>query len=647
MTSSTGTYVAVVEPGFWNIVTPVLAGYAFDPPFREYTVVTGNLSGQDYAASPGYRLSGTITIGGAPLSGVRITGLPTEIRTDEFGNYSIMLPIGWGGTVIPVLSGFTFSPPYMNYAQLLEDTTAQDYTATYAGGGEDIYEDNDTFATAATVAVGAVIPDLVLNDQDWFKFEVLPGDAGKTLGVRLRATAFPNGAAVSDPTRSKDLDYGIMDQTGKLLTYSMSGSIDEVTFIPDIQPGWYTIGHTYMVNPGMVYSLYVTTAELLPVGKVTGRVTNEDGQGIDGVTVQLFKLPFDWNESHAMAITDADGFYKAAAFSGDYQVKVGLQDFDQNPNDGLPDGWVPVRNYLPNSYDYDKTVTLDDGAPISADVMLEWAGAISGRITDGEGNPIQSARINAYLAGGIQASVAYTDADGNYELRHLRSANYALQFRPPAGSPLAREWYNDVNAMGASLPVPAVAETTTMGIDAVLETGGQISGHVRNEAGDPIQGVTAVALDPSGIAMQAANSQSDGSYFLNSLKEGSYKIVFNPANCYSGNFMFREYNSGEPVPVADGQTTSGIDAVMYPAGAIIGRLSDQDDDGLMSGSVQAFSASTGDMWAATIDYMGNYTIRNLPPGNYRVRFGLYLSARSPTIRPNGIRTPTAARMPPF
>ena len=400
----------------------------------------------------------------------------------------------------------------------------------------------------------------------------------------------------------------------------MSGSIDEVTFIPDIQPGWYTIGHTYMVNPGMVYSLYVTTAELLPVGKVTGRVTNEDGQGIDGITVQLFKLPFDWNDSHAMAITDADGFYKAAAFSGDYQVKVGLQDFDQNPNDGLPDGWVPVRNYLPNSYDYDKTVILDDGAPISADVTLEWAGAISGRVTDGEGNPIQSARINANLAGGIQASVAYTDADGNYEIRHLRSANYALQFRPPAGSPLAREWYNDVNAMGASLPVPAVAETTTMGIDAVLETGGQISGHVRNEAGDPIQGVTAVALDPSGIAMQAANSQSDGSYFLNSLKEGSYKIVFNPANCYAGNFLFREYNSGEPVPVADGQTTSGIDAVMYPAGAIIGRLSDQDDDGLMSGSVQAFSASTGNMWAATIDYMGNYTIRNLPPDNYRVRF---------------------------
>ena len=59
---------------------------------------------------------------------------------------------------------------------------------------------------------------------------------------------------------------------------------------------------------------------------------------------------------------------------------------------------------------------------------------------------------------------------------------------------------------------------------------------------------------------------------------------------------------------------------MYPAGGIHGRLTDQDNDGLMSGSVQAFNASTGDMWAATIDVVGDYGIRNLPPGNYRVRF---------------------------
>ena len=85
----------------------------------------------------------------------------------------------------------------------------QDYTATYAGGGEDLYEDNDTFATAATVAMGTVIPDLVLNDQDWFKFEVLPGDAGKTLGCAPPGDGLPerNGRFRSDPQQGPRLRH--------------------------------------------------------------------------------------------------------------------------------------------------------------------------------------------------------------------------------------------------------------------------------------------------------------------------------------------------------------------------------------------------------------------------------------------------------
>lgn len=621
VTSSTGTYVAVVEPGFWNTVTPVLAGYAFDPPLRTYAVVTGNLPGQDYSAQPGYRLSGTITVGGAGLSGVRITGLPTEIRTNSQGAYSIMLPSGWGGTVIPVLTGFTFSPTHMDYASLLADAPLQDYTASYAGGADDAYENNDTFATAAIVPMGTVIPDLVLLDEDWFKFEVPAGDAGKVLGIRLFATAFPNGTAVSDPLHNKDLDFGVMDESGKLLTHAISGSVDEVAFIPDIQPGWYTIAHTYMPNPGMVYSLFVTVSDVLSVGTVSGRIIDEDQQGIDGITVELYKVPFDWNDSHPLAVTDADGNYKIAAFPGSYQIKVNMQDYAQNPNDACPDNWLPVRNYPPNSYNYDATVVVSPETPVTgADVMLEWAGAISGRVTDGEGNPLDQARVHAYLAGGIQASVAYTDADGNYTLRRLRSANYALLFRPPTGSTLAREWYNDLTTFAESLLVAATAEMTTTGIDAVLEAGGQISGHVTNENGDPVRGVTVAAVDASGVTMQGTTTQSDGSYLLNSLRPGTFTIVFNTSTCTVGNYMTRGHGSGEPVPVVSGQTTSNIDAVLYAAGAIAGRLTDQNDHGLMSGSVQAVNDATRESWGATIDYEGNYLIRLLPPGSYRVRF---------------------------
>jgi protocatechuate 3,4-dioxygenase beta subunit len=621
VTSSTGTYVAVVEAGFWDTVTPVLAGYAFDPPFRNYTAVTENLSGQDYSGSPGYRLSGTITVGGAPLSGVRITGLPTELRTDDQGMYSVMLPIGWGGTVIPELSGFTFSPPYMNYAQLLADTTGQDYTATFVGGQDDLYEDNDSFAAAAEISMGMVIPDLVLLDEDWFKFYVPAEDAGKVLGIRIFATSFPNGVAVPDTLNNKDLDFGLMDATGKLLSHAISGAVDEVVFLPDIQPGWYTIAHTYMQNPGMVYSIYVTASDELPVGTISGQVVVDGEQPVDGVTVELYKIPFDWNDSHPLAVTDADGNYKLAAFSGNYKIKVNVQDYSQNPNDGYPDTWLPVRNILSGTFNHDATVVVSPDVPVTgADVSLEWAGAISGRVTDGDGNPLEQARVNAYLDGGIQASSAYTDAAGNYTLRRLRPAVFALQFRPPTGSPLAREFYDDRTTLAASLPVVAVAEATTAGIDAEFEMGGQITGRVTNGTGDPVPGVQVVAPDAAGMAMQATTTLSDGTYILGSLREGSYSLVFNVSTCVAGNYVSRGYGSGEPVLVADGQTTSGIDVVVSDAGAISGRLDGPDGHGLMNGSVGAFRDQAGDFFAATIDYQGNYTIRNLPPGDYRVRF---------------------------
>ncbi len=628
ITSSAGTYVAVVEPGWWNTVTPVLAGYAFDPPLKTYMVVAGNLSGQDYAASPGHLLSGTVRLNGVGQGGVLMAGLPLELRTNTDGSYAMMLPTEWSQTVTPTLPGFSFSPPNRSYNDGMgSDKLAQDYTSTYAGGADDSYEENDSFAAAAVVPMGTVVPDLVLNDEDWFKFFVPAEDAGKTLGVRLTATSFPNGTAQADPANFKDLDYGIMDATGRLLTYSMSGDVDEVAFIPDVASGWYYIAHTYIANPGMVYSLFVTTSNVLPVGTISGKVTDNADQGIGGVPVELYGLPFDWNKNRPMAITDDNGNYKIAFFAGDYQVQFNLQDFDQNPNDGLPDSWLVSRNFQPKSYDFDKTVTIVPGTPITgADVVLDPGGTVSGRITDAGGNPLHQAIAAAYAANGSQASYAYTDANGNYTINRLRTANYAVSFRPPSGNSLGREWFNDRASFGESRPVAVIAGATTAGIDAALAEGAYVSGIVTDSLANPIQGVQVTAFDVSGIALQSVNTQPDGSYLINRIPGGSVKILFNAGPCYSGNYISEYYPDkgtlaeAQPVAVTLGQTTSGIDAVLSPAGAIAGRLTDNDGHGLLSGFVQCFENVSGAYGGAQPDADGNFLVRNLPAGNYRVRF---------------------------
>ena len=556
-----------------------------------------------------------------------MAGLPTELRTGPDGHYEMMLPAGWDGTVTPTLPGFTFSPALRTYADLAADTPAQDYVSTYAGIADDPYEDNDSFETAVIVPLGTVITDLVLRDEDWFKFYVPASDAGKTLGIRLTATSFPDGGANADPARLHDLDYGVMDSIGNLVHYSMSGDVDEVSFIPDVAEGWYTIAHTYLVNPGVVYSLFVTASDELPVGTISGRVTDGAANGVDGVPVELFGLPFDWNTCRPMAITDANGYYKIASFPGNYQVQVNLRDFNQNPIDALPDGWLPVRNFRSNSYDFNKTVTLVPGAPLTGkDVVLEAGGTISGRVTDGQGNPVYQAVVTAHTANGGQACYGYTDANGDYEIRRLRTANFAVQYRPPTGNSLGREWYDNKSSFSSSRPVAVTAGAVTAGIDAVLEEGASVSGQVTDLGQNPIQGVQVTAYDVSGIALQSAMTQADGTYFINRIPGGSVKLLFNATPCLAGNYLSEWYHdqgsleNAAPIAVTVGQPTEGIDESLSPAGAISGRLSGSNSQGLLSGFVQAFDEISGRATGVQPAYDGSYLLRNLSAGNYRVRF---------------------------
>ena len=139
-----------------------------------------------------------------------LSGFPSAVRTDATGTYSAYVPAPWSGTVTPVQPGFTFSPASNTYTDVNANVTGQNYTATYVGGAEDIYEDNENFATAVELPLGTT-RDLILNDVDWFKFYVPIAEAGKDLKIRIWGTGFP------DTVNRRDLDFAILDASGKIL----------------------------------------------------------------------------------------------------------------------------------------------------------------------------------------------------------------------------------------------------------------------------------------------------------------------------------------------------------------------------------------------------------------------------------------------
>jgi len=78
------------------------------------------------------RISGTVRKDSSGLSGVTMTGLPGNPATDTSGEYSADVEHGWGGTVRPQKSGYSFSPLSITYSNVTSNQTGQDYVAFIA-----------------------------------------------------------------------------------------------------------------------------------------------------------------------------------------------------------------------------------------------------------------------------------------------------------------------------------------------------------------------------------------------------------------------------------------------------------------------------------------------------------------------------------
>jgi len=125
-TDQNGVFSVTVEHGWTGKVTPVKLGFTFQPPYREYTRVTANMSDQDFLPSmQTYTISGSV---GQP--DVKMSGFPTEVVTDQNGRYTAKVEYGWSGTVAPDKVGFRFDPPTRSYNQVTRNVTDDNYKAT-------------------------------------------------------------------------------------------------------------------------------------------------------------------------------------------------------------------------------------------------------------------------------------------------------------------------------------------------------------------------------------------------------------------------------------------------------------------------------------------------------------------------------------
>jgi len=273
-------------------------------------------------------------------------------------------------------------------------------------------------------------------------------------------------------------------------------------------------------------------------------------------------------------------------------------------------------------------------------------GSISGAVTDSSTHAaVAGVKVCAWKISGSEAEDAVEDCvssgeAGGYEIASLGEGTYKVEFRPRAGGlNYVGQFYRDERYWGSADPV-YVGAGTTPGIDAALQEGGEIEGRVTSDvSGSPITGVLVCAeRELSGPEPGCALTGVDGRYDILGMREGEYKISFDPH--YNGLPFIEEFYDDQRnervaqwVQVTVGSSTRGIDAALEPASEIRGTVTAAASGAPLAG-IMVCAAPPLDYWqvffvdyakCAKTDSSGNYSFGGLVAGEYGVMFSVDLS----------------------
>jgi len=129
ISDASGFYSATVEYGWSATVVPQKQGYRFEPATKSYPAVTANITDDYSAIAITYTVSGKVTIDGAPMDGVQMTGLPGDPVTGANGAFTATVPWGWDGVIIPMKEGFEFKPSQIQDPPAKRDKTNANFLA--------------------------------------------------------------------------------------------------------------------------------------------------------------------------------------------------------------------------------------------------------------------------------------------------------------------------------------------------------------------------------------------------------------------------------------------------------------------------------------------------------------------------------------
>ncbi len=323
-----------------------------------------------------------------------------------------------------------------------------------------------------------------------------------------------------------------------------------------------------------------------PGGAISGVVTDAaTGESISSIEVAA-STESGYYSGHGTS--DPAGNYTIAGLAAaTYYVRVTTRsDYLPEVYDGLP---CPGGTCDPTLGD-GVQVSLDSVTP-GIDFALDLGGKIAGSVAGAAaGEPISSAWVRIYDAGGTEVGDDFTDDSGSYEVAGLAAGSY---FAWVEASRYHDELYDDLpcpddDGWGcdptAGTPIEVALGATTAGTDFLLDRFGEITGSVTHRTtGEPVDGARVRVWDvdgPSGGAWTDPSGRFTvgglvaGTTFAHASSDGYRGEIYDGLPCPFDSSDECDPRAGTPITVADNSTVSGIDFALTRLGAIAGTVTD-------------------------------------------------------------------------
>jgi hypothetical protein len=233
-------------------------------------------------------------------------------------------------------------------------------------------------------------------------------------------------------------------------------------------------------------------------------------------------------------------------------------------------------NYLPATH---RGVTVREGATSSGiDLALSVGNIISGTVTSATtGEPLAGICALVLLSNGEPYEEVASATDGTYSADELPAGQYQVEFGAGCGSTgdYAPQAYNDTSLLTPDTISITGTGQTVSGIDAAMQPGAEISGTVKDAAGQAVE-VCVEAVTPGGVGYDLVVSPH-GKYQLTDMSPGRYLLSFiADADCGTTEDLVSEWypnqipeSTAASVSAIAG-TVTGINAVLPEAGAFSG-----------------------------------------------------------------------------